>query len=128
MEQANRGRISWKSGDHTSPLLSEFHTPPASFRLGEDLALTTKSPSGDGSTIAGSQLRYRRVNQSELWRQIEMKQDGNKFAGTIPAPYTDSPFPLQYYFRIRLRSGKTILRPGLETRFNGQPYFVVRQA
>ncbi|HEY3914454.1 MAG TPA: hypothetical protein VGN61_08215, partial [Verrucomicrobiae bacterium] len=127
-EQANKGRISWKSGDHTSPLLSEFHTPPASFRLGEDLALTTKSPSGDGSTIAGSQLRYRRVNQSELWRQIEMKQDGNKFAGTIPAPYTDSPFPLQYYFRIRLRSGKTILRPGLETRFNGQPYFVVRQA
>ncbi len=123
-----KGRISWKSGDHTSPLLSEFHMPPASFRRGENLALATQSPPMDGSTIAGIQLRYRRVNQSELWRQIEMKQDGNKFAGTISAPYTDSPFPLQYYFRIPLKSGKAILLPGLETRFNGQPYFVVRQA
>jgi hypothetical protein len=127
MERANQGRISWKSSDHTSRLLSGFHTPPALFRRGEDLALTIQSPSGGGSTIAAIQLQYRHVNQSELWQQIEMKQDGNKFAGTIPAPYTDSPFPLQYYFRTLSASGNATLRPGLETRFNGQPYFLVRQ-
>jgi hypothetical protein len=58
---------------------------------------------------------------------MDMQADMKGFSVTIPAAYTDSPFPLQYYFSIRLGSGGVILRPGLETMFNGQPYYVIRQ-
>jgi len=35
---------------------------------------------------------------------------------------------LQHYFQIRNISGDAWLRPGLEHRWRGQPYFFVRQA
>jgi hypothetical protein len=79
-------------------------------------------------TIVSVQLRYRRVDQAELWQEAVMPKAADEFRATIPSPYTDSPFPLQYYFRFRLASGDAVLRPGLEARFDGQPYFVVRQA
>ena len=46
----------------------------------------------------------------------------------IPAAYTDSPFPLQYHFQIHAGDGVAQLHPGLKPGWNGQPYFVVRQA
>jgi hypothetical protein len=44
----------------------------------------------------------------------------------VPAEYTDSPFPLQYYFVV---STPTVtLYPGLNDTWTNQPYFVIRQA
>jgi hypothetical protein len=126
IHEAAKGNLNWKPGKPSGV----FPAPPISFRRGDDLALIVlaKKVKHFGS-VANLELRYRHVNQGETWQELPMKRVTRKFFGaTIPAAYTDSPFPLQYYFRIRLKSGSVILYPGLETLFNGQPYYVVRQA
>ena len=99
------------------------HQPPSSFKRGQPLAIAVHAPKA-----AGVRLRYRRVNQAEDWRMIEMEQTGKDLRAEIPAAYADSPFPLQYHFQIRDGSGKVGLLPGLYPGWQGQPYFVVRQA
>ncbi len=127
MREAGKSGLSWRSSEHTHPSLNGFHKPPVSFRRGEALALEIEAPPlSSFAMITGIQLRYRRVNQAEIWEEMPMQKVADQFRATIPAACTDSPFPLQYYFRIRVGSD-AVLRPGLETRFNGQPYFVVRQ-
>ena len=41
--------------------------------------------------------------------------------------YTDSPYPLQYYFELRDARGHAWLYPGFRADLCNQPYFVVRQ-
>lgn len=123
IDSSAMGNLDWKPGEPDS-----FHTPPAPFRRGHELALAI--PVQSLALFSGMdrvELHYRHVNQGELWQQMDMKQTGNGFSATIPAAYTASPFPLQYYFRLHLGPA-VILNPGLEKRFNGQPYYVVRQA
>lgn len=129
MRSSGENRLSWKVSEYTDASLNGFHAQPASFHRGEVLTLAIQTPTiSNLGAIAGVQLRYRHVNQGELWQEVGMYNVAEKFQATIPAPYTDSPFPLQYYFRIRVASGDAVLRPGLETRYDGQPYYVVRQA
>ena len=101
-----------------------FHAPPLSFRRGQPLAIIG---GGKSSAISGVRLRYRRVNQAETWQMIEMEKGGEDFRAVIAANYTDSPFPLQYHFQIRTKTGDARLYPGLEPGWCGQPYFIVRQ-
>jgi hypothetical protein len=49
------------------------------------------------------------------------------YRASIPAAYTDSPYPLQYYFELRTGPGTAWLYPGLGTNLAAQPYFVVRE-
>jgi hypothetical protein len=86
------------------------HTPPARFEPKQPLILKA-------TCDAPGRLWYRHVNQAERWISAELK-DG---AATVPAAYTDSPYPLQYYFEFR-----TFLYPGLGPDLTNQPYFVVR--
>ena len=84
------------------------------------------------SGMSDIRLRYRHVNQGEIWQAIQMTETGKeatgtKYVATIPAEYTDSVFPLQYYFQPG-DSVNVWLLPSLERPVNGQPYFVVRQA
>jgi hypothetical protein len=44
----------------------------------------------------------------------------------IPAGYTDTPHPLQYYFELTDASGRAWLYPGLGPTLTDQPYFVLR--
>jgi len=121
IEQAiNAVRESAKSASLPSP--PDFHNPPASFQRGQPLASYVHAPN-----VAGVRLRYRRVNQAEEWQMVEMDRSGNEFRAEVPAAYTDSPFPLQYYFQIRADSGQVWLHPGLEHPWHGQPYYFVRQ-
>jgi hypothetical protein len=53
-----------------------------------------------------------------------MKNGAEGWSATIPAVYTDSPFPLQYFFE--LRAGASWLYPSLGTNFCNQPYFFVK--
>ncbi len=127
LQETSKGKLNWTSSEHTDPTLDKFHKPPASFHPGKELGLRISTSHLDHSAeIESIQLRYRRVNQSEIWQEMEMQKTAGEFQGTIPASYTDSRFPLQYHFRVRLTSGDAFLRPGLESRVNGQPYFVVR--
>jgi hypothetical protein len=115
------------------PQLHVNHTPPNSFVPGNDLPIEL---SLEGIESAAITLLYRHVNQSESWRQVAMKSKNRMerieklgFSVQIPAGYTQSPFPLQYYFEVR-QPGSPIpgLYPGFNQTFANQPYFVVRQS
>ncbi len=98
------------------------HTPPASFRRGQDLVLGL--PAGD---LQAAQLHVRHVNQAEGWQVIPMVNRDGQFVATVPAAYTNSPFPLQYFFAAH-RNGSAGMVPGLTADLCNQPYFVLRQA
>jgi len=72
-------------------------------------------------------LHHRHVNQAERYQVAEMERQGGSWRTAIPAAYTDSPFPLQYYFELREGSGKAALYPGFTPDLTNVPYFVVRQ-
>ena len=76
---------------------------------------------------ASAQMRYRRVNQVERWNSVPMESSGRLWSGAIPSEYTQSPYPLQYYFELTETPESAVLYPGLSDRFTGQPYFVVRR-
>jgi hypothetical protein len=78
-----------------------------------------------GQQVEQAIVYYRHVNQSERWQQAAMQVDGRACRGTIPAGYTDSPYPLQYYFEVREGPSRAWLWPGLTPALTGQPYYVV---
>jgi hypothetical protein len=99
------------------------HTPPARFRRKQALGLEIASD----VKPAAVRLYYRRVTQAERWLTAEMESAGEVYRASIPAAYTDSPYPLQYYFELRTGPGTAWLYPGLGTNLAAQPYFVVRE-
>jgi hypothetical protein len=73
-------------------------------------------------------MHYRHVNQAESYETAPMVRDGNALTAEIPGRYSDSPYPLQYYFELRRDAGAAWLYPGFAADLSNQPYFVVRQA
>jgi hypothetical protein len=71
-------------------------------------------------------LYYRRVTQEERFQTAPMQAAGNSYRATIPAAYTASPYPLQYYFELKAPAAAW-LYPGFSAALANQPYFVVRQ-
>jgi hypothetical protein len=55
-----------------------------------------------------------------------MTWNAGRLVGEIPSAYTDSPFPLQYYFEIS-RDGEVTLSPGLAENLCNEPYYAVRR-
>jgi hypothetical protein len=55
-----------------------------------------------------------------------MTSSGSEYTAGIPQTYTDSPFPLQYYFEIKSAANKSWLYPGFNADRTNQPYFVLR--
>src|SRR5439155_8746342 len=109
-----------------APTLTVSHTPPTSFRPGEPLTLDLER--GDaGSSIAAVGLRYRHLDQSEEYEEVEMAREANRFVATISGGYSDSPYALQYHFVIRDVRGGARLHPGLGAELSDRPYHMVRQ-
>ncbi len=115
----------------SAPLLA--HTPPQNFTPGQDLPLAI-TPAGPLATLT---LFYRHGNQAERWQSLELAPEAP--AATIPAAYTQSPYPLQYYFQATpkpsngdmmtiLRSRFPLIFPGFAKDFLGQPYFLLLPA
>jgi hypothetical protein len=97
------------------------HTVPKAFTAGSviDVAISV-----EGATPV---LRYRHVNQVERFVSTEMTGSKGEFRAQIPAGFTNSPYPIQYYFELRGK-GSPGMYPGLGERLTNQPYFVLRQA
>ncbi|MDP2995870.1 MAG: hypothetical protein Q8N47_00190, partial [Bryobacterales bacterium] len=98
------------------------HTPPQRFRPGQPLDIEisfTNRP-------AMVRLYYRHVTQAERYETAEMAATGNRRSAVIPATYTNSPYPLQYYFEIEQGPDSATLYPGLGADLTNQPYFVVQ--
>ncbi len=108
-----------REGRH--PNLERFHAPPVSFRKGEPLQIQA----GTIHKVRSVRLRFRHVNQGEVWQVSEMALNDNRHSTVIPADYTNSEFPLQYHFELHGKSGEAWFFPGLSPGWKGQPYFVV---
>jgi hypothetical protein len=111
-------------GKPSHALLAAGHTPPKHFTPARDLELTLtleKKP-------ASVSLYYRHVDQAERYQVAEMDAASQGYTAKIPGAYTDSQFPLQYYFEVRDSAERALLYPGLSANLTQQPYFVVRRA
>jgi hypothetical protein len=92
------------------------HIPPARFQRGKDFVVELSG--------VPARLYYRHVNQAERWHSVEMQRAGKAYRAVIPAEYTDSKYPLEYYFCYL--AGNAILYPGFGEDLSQTPYFVVR--
>jgi hypothetical protein len=101
------------------PRLAVEHVPAASFSPGQPLSLGFRS----SEAVTSARLQYRHLNQAETYETLEMEGEGAVWRARVPADYTRSPYPLQYYFELRTASG-VALWPGFEGDFLGQPYRV----
>ena len=100
------------------------HNPASSFHPGQPLpvALALEKPA------ASVNLYYRHVNQAERYKVTPMDAGNHRYQATIPAAYTNSSYPLEYYFEIKESPDKASIYPGLSANLTRQPYFVVRRA
>ena len=103
--------------------LSCRHTPAEKFRPGQPLRieLAVEKP----VTV---RLYYRHVNQAERWESVEMQAQAGRYRATLVGSYTDSNYPLQYYFELKQGPDIACLYPGFVADLTNQPYFVVRRA
>jgi hypothetical protein len=109
--------------------LAGIHSPPAAFERGKPLTLEVSlAHTKNVPKLASLRLHYRRVNQAEVWQVQPMNLTSSSYRAVIPAEYTDSAFPLQYYFELRGTDGAAWLHPGLSPEWRHQPYYVVRRA
>jgi hypothetical protein len=97
------------------------HSGPHSFQRGQPLALELGSPA-----LESVRLYYRHVNQAERWESLLMDRKDAVYTAAIPAAYTASPYPLQYYFELKSAPDRAWLYPGFPPNLAGQPYYVVR--
>jgi hypothetical protein len=98
------------------------HHPAAKFKRGDELTVAITVP----AEIAFVRLHYRHVDQAENFVPLDMARSGRDFTEVIPAEYTRTEFPLEYYFEVRTSGGTAGLFPGFTPEFTNQPYFVVQ--
>ena len=98
------------------------HTPADLFHPGSDLVLSISTP----STVTDAVLWYRHVNHGERWRSVSMQHAADSHSAAIPADYTNSPYPLQYYFELRTASAAT-LHPPFNSTWSNQPYYAIHK-
>jgi hypothetical protein len=100
------------------------HNPPARFQVGHPLEIVLHSSGG----VEAVYLYYRHVNQAERYIFIRMEANGQQYSVSIPASYTNSEYPLEYYFQIKTSAKEVTLYPGFSEGLTNQPYFVVRRS
>jgi len=100
------------------------HTPSSAFKPGKPLTVTLQA--GHSSTpVASAHLYYRHVNQGERWLSMDMRSGAGGYTASIPGEYTDSPYPLEYYFELRGGSGAAWMHPAFNSTLSNQPYYAI---
>jgi hypothetical protein len=102
--------------------VSVKHTAPEAFHPAKDLQL----PLGSASGVGQATLWYRHVSQAERWLSMPTQRVGAGFSAAIPAVYTQSPYPLQYYFELRAGNAAA-LHPPFNATLSNQPYYTVHK-
>jgi hypothetical protein len=97
------------------------HRPAARFQEGEPLSIVAEV----SSPVLGMTLWYRHVNQGERWQSAPMQAKGGDWHGVIGGDYTQSPFPLQYYFVVTSQNGSQDFHPLFDRTQSNEPYFTV---
>ncbi|MDQ0253321.1 hypothetical protein J2S74_000693 [Evansella vedderi] len=115
----------WLNGKSKAKEISVEHTPPLIFQRGDDVSIALQLHGTDQGKVT---MKYRRVNQAEGYKSVTMERKGNEFTSTIPSSYTDSLYPLVYYFEVEDDRNEKRQYPGFENTLSNQPYFVIRQS
>jgi hypothetical protein len=102
--------------------LAVRHAAPGRFARGEALELVLEAE----EEAVEVRLHYRHVDQAENYVVVAMEWRDSRFVASVPAEYTKTQFPLEYFFELRGRDGKAGLHPGFGPELTNQPYFVVR--
>lgn len=105
------------------PAIAAKHTAPASFHPGSELHLDITVP----ASVTESIVWYRHVNQGERWSSAPMQKSGSTCSFSIPASYTGSPYPMQYYFELHTKDHAT-LHPPFNPTLSNQPYYAITSA
>jgi hypothetical protein len=104
---------------------AETHNPPASFVRGQPLAVTMTGAPLEARVL----LRYRHVDQAERFATaVAEPMGGGAFRAAIPARYTDSAFPLEYYFLVDPETPGGAIVPGFNLTRTNIPYYTVMAA
>jgi hypothetical protein len=98
------------------------HQPAAGFRPRQAVAIELAVDKG--RELLSARLYYRHVNQAEHWESVEMGLRNGVWRAAIPAAYTESPYPLQYYCELKESPDKAGIYPGLAANL---PYIVLRR-
>lgn len=98
------------------------HRPPDGFEPGRDLPISLEVAGPPAIAVA---LRYRHLDQSQAYRELDMTREGDRFTASIPGAYADGAYPIQYAFVVRDDEGARRY-PGLGPELSDQPYVVVR--
>jgi hypothetical protein len=102
------------------------HRPAGTFRPGEPLPLEL-SVAKSASPLS-ARVFYRHVTQAERYAAADMELRDGAYHATIPGTYTNSPYPLEYYFELKQGASSSFLYPGFAADRTNQPYFVIRRA
>ena len=81
-----------------------LHAAPEAFNRGQAVELALELE--EAMTDLQVQLHYRKANQGESYNIVDMTRKGTRFAAEIPASYTDSDYPLVYFFELVDRLGR----------------------
>ena len=102
-----------------------LHRPAPNFTPGQPLEVAIAAPRKTQEKLT-IRLYYRHVNQAERYESVVMQAHANQFSYGIPPEYTNSAYPLQYYFEVRSAGDGVWRFPGLWNELQTEPYFVVR--
>jgi hypothetical protein len=120
------GALRAATGGPNRPSIPCTHTQPSSFRPGQPLLLSllvTGKTAGDAPNAV--HLYYRHVNQGERWLSVGMKRDHDGYSAAIPGDYTNSVYPLQYYFALQRGADAAWLYPAFNSTLSNQPYYAI---
>lgn len=104
------------------PAVVATHVAPVSFKPGTAVVVSLNT------RATSARLYYRHVNQAERYESVEMTGERGVFRAAIPAAYTESPFPLQYYFELATAPGRMALFPAFAPDLANEPYFLIRRS
>jgi hypothetical protein len=112
-------------GNPERPTVDCHHAPPENLHPGQSLPVSLQIAAGNGISGLSVRLFYRHVNQAERWVSVEMSGENGTYMAAIPGGYTNSKFPLEYYFAFERRSEAAWLYPGFNSTLSNQPYFAI---
>lgn len=116
-----KAAVAEATGRPRRPSAAMYHRAPELFRRKRPVELTLSGPA-----VTSVRLHYRHVNQAERWHSLLMNHKEGAYVAAIPSEYTDSPYPLQYYFELKSAPDRAWLHPGFPPDLAGQPYYVIR--
>jgi hypothetical protein len=101
------------------PVIAAQHQVPQTFAPGKPLAVQL------AAKAKAAKLWYRHVNHGERWLSVAMTSGAKGWQAAIPADYTQSPYPLQYYFELDTGAALTAQVPGFNATRSNTPYYSV---